>query len=173
MTYLAVLLAAVCFAAFAMCINEGLWSNTITLLCIILAGLMGVFVGVPLGNWAVEQAEADAATTWYYVFGGMWIVFLISAIVFRVLTDKASRTRMRFIPLLDRIAGPLMAVYVAVMLTSFASYTLLRAPIASGEWKIEDASENVVLVFKYANAPFWNVVTSFAGGEGIESPLLK
>ena len=44
------------FAAVAMTVNEGLWNNAISLFCILLRGVFGIFVGVPAGNMIAEQA---------------------------------------------------------------------------------------------------------------------
>jgi len=79
---------------------------------------------------------------------------------------------MRFLPMLDKVAGPLMGIFVAVMLTSFTAFTLERVPIKAGEWSFKDASDWQVSTFKYARAPFRGVVKSFVQGEKADSPFL-
>ena len=171
MLYITILLGAVLFAGVAMTINEGLWSNTIMLLLIILAGLMAIVAGVPLGTWGLEQSGKDASFAWYFRFAGIWGVFFLSLAVMRVIADKISRTRMRFLPVIDKIAGPLMGIFVAVMFTSFAAYTLWKLPVAAGQWEKSELSETQKSIFAYAQAPFHSVQIRFFDAEDITSPL--
>ena len=169
MLYLTILLIFIFFAGLAMTINEGLWSNTVSLLAIIVAGLFAIFGGIPLGMYIVEQADASQKVAWCFVFAGVWGVFVVSLTIMRILLELASRTRVKFVPPLEKAAGPLMGLYVAVMFTSFAAYTLERIPINAGEWKVSDAADWQKTTFTYARAPFHNVVKSFADSEGVES----
>ena len=139
-----------------MTINEGLWSNTITLLLIMVASLIAIIGGVPVGNWGLEQLQKDASFTWYFLFAGIWIVFFFTLAIMRVLTDKISRTRMRFLPVIDAIAGPLMGIFVAILFTSFAAFTL-RLPIGSGVWEKKDITPTQGKVYRYARAPYANL----------------
>ena len=156
------------FAGVAMTVNEGLWNNAISLLCIMLAGVFGIFVGVPVGNMIIEQAEATTEQAWYFVFAGVWGVFALSLLIMRLMMDRTSRTKMKFIPLVDKIGGPLMGLLVAVMLTSFTTYTLDRIPIKAGQWSYSDASDWQKTIFKYGRAPFYNIAGQFAAGEGLD-----
>ncbi len=168
MLYLTILLFFIFFAGVAMTVGEGLWSNTVSLFSILLAGLFGVVLGVPLGNWIVERADASTETTWYFIFGMVWLVFAVSVTVIRLLVDNASRFRLKFIPLLDKIAGPLMGLFVAVMFTSFAAYTLERIPLQAGEWNISEAEDWQKSTFTYARAPFLNIAKIFMAAEGAD-----
>lgn len=162
------------FASVAMTINEGLWNNAIALFSNLLGGLFGIFLGVPFGNYLGEvsgKGEGDYA--WYFVFAGVWSVFTLSVLVIRLVADRTSRTKMLFIPLLDKIAGPLMGLLVAVMFTSFAAYTLDRIPIQAGQWKYSDASDWQKSVFTYSRAPFYNVAKAFAKGESLDDTFLE
>ena len=172
MFYLMILLCFVFFAGLAMSINEGIWSNTISLLSIMIAGLFALVGGVPLGNWSLEQFEKDQSFAWYFVFAGIWGVFALSIAVICLATERASRTRMRFVPLVEKIGGPLMGLFVAVMFTSFAAYSLERIPIKAGEWKLAEASETQKTFFKYARAPFLNVANNFAKSEELDTKFI-
>ncbi len=171
MLYITVMLGFLFFAGMAMTVNEGLWNNAIALLNVILAGLLGIVVGIPLGVWALGQSGKPADFTWHFVLAGIWIVFAISVLLFGLAAKSASNVRVRFIPMLDKIAGPLMGLMVAVMLTSFTAYTLERVPISAGEWKLSDASETQVKILTLARAPFLNVVNKFVEPEGVDSPF--
>ncbi len=169
MLYLAVLICAVMFAGVAMTVNEGLWNNAINFISVVLGGLFGLFVGVPAGNMIAEQAGAGADVHWYFVFAGVWGVFALSVLIIRLLVERTSKTKMKFIPLVDKFGGPLVGILVAVMFASFAAYTLDRIPIKAGEWKYADAVGWPQTVFKYVRAPFYNVAKAFAAGEGLDA----
>ncbi|MCH2113675.1 MAG: CvpA family protein [Pirellulales bacterium] len=172
MLYLTLLLGALLFAGVAMTINEGLWSNTISLLLIMIAGLMALVGGIPLGTWGLAQTGQDVSFTWYYVFASIWVVFYLSLTLMRVVADRVSCTQVRFLPIIDKIAGPLMGAFVAIMFTSFAAFTLWRVPIMAGEWDRAKASETQISAFSYAQTPFYNVAKSFLKSEDIDSPLI-
>ena len=161
MALLITLLGAILFAAIAMTIGEGLWSNTISLLLVTVAGLFGLVGGIPLGTWGLEMADQDPSFTWYFVFGGIWGVFFFSLLIMRLFADRLSQTRMRFLPILDKIGGPLMGLFVATMLTSFTAFVFWTVPISAGHWKEADASDTQISIFEYAQAPFYNVAKSF------------
>lgn len=163
MLWLSILLLVVLFAGIAMTVNEGLWSNTVSLLAIWLAGIFATLLGPAAGAWALEQFGKDPQLGWYFLFAGMWLVFFVAVIVIRVLFDRLSRVRLRFIPQLDAAGGPLMGLFVAVMFASFCAYTLDKAPIAAGEWKMSDASEWQKSTFKYLKAPFHNLDKAWDG----------
>lgn len=169
MLYVTIVLIFVFFAGMAMTINEGLWSNTVLLLCIILGGLFAIFGGIPLGLFIIDQADVANENIWHCIFAGVWGVFIVSVTIMRVLFEKSSRTRVKFVPPLERAAGPLMGLFVAVMFTSFAAYTIERIPFKAGEWPIAEAADWQKTVFTYARAPFHNVVKQFAESEGIRS----
>ena len=172
MLYLTVMLGFLFFAAVAMTVNEGLWNNMVALLNIILAGLIGIFAGVPLGNFLLEKSGKPPELAWYFIFAGVWVTFAATVTVLHLATKQSSGVRVRFMPLLDKVMGPVMGLVVAVMLTSFTAYTLERVPIKAGEWSFKDASAWQKSTFQYARSPFRSVLKSFAQGEKADHPFL-
>jgi hypothetical protein len=170
---LAYLVCFVFFAAVAMTINEGLWNNAISLFCILLGGVFGIFVGVPVGNLIAERAGSSTEQLWYFTFAGVWGMFSLTVLITRILFDRTSRTRMKFIPVVDKFGGPVVGLIAAIMFTSFVAYTLDRIPIKAGEWKYADAAEWQKSVFTYGRAPFFNVASGFAAGEGIDPTFVS
>jgi hypothetical protein len=169
MTYLLVLVGFLFFAGVAMTINEGLWNNTVLLLLTLTSGLAAVTVGVPLGSMILEQSGKGEEFAWYFVFAGVWGVFSLSLLVLRIVADKASTVRLRFLPVVDKLGGILMGLLVAMMLASFAAYTLLKIPIEAGHWKKNDASAAVRGYFGNAATPFNTVARKFVKAEEIDS----
>lgn len=173
MTLLLVALGFLFFAAVAMTVNEGLWNNTITFLCLVISGLAGATAGVPLGMMILEQTKADPEYTWYCVFAGMWAVFVVTMVVLRLLTDRASKIRVRFIPLVDKIGGFLMCGFVATMLEGFAAFTLLVAPLQSGAWNLKAEDRPKIARMQKAASPFILPLTKFTSADQIDYPLLQ
>ena len=171
MLYLGILLCFVFFAGVAMTIAEGLWNNAVLLLVVMIAGVLAFSAGVPLGAFVAEQADASSDYTWHVVFACVWGVFFISATILRILLERTSQTRVKFLPPLEMAAGPLVGLFVAAMFTSFVAYTLVAIPIMAGNWSVADASGWVQTLFTYACVPFHNVIKPFAEAEGLGAPF--
>lgn len=171
MPYLTVLLGAVFFAGMAMTVNEGLWSNLVNTVCILLASVVAIFVGLPIGVIALEQSGKEGEFTWYFLFGGLWLTFFLTIMLLRLLTDRASPVRVRFIPQLDRFIGPIVGVFAAVLFTSLLAFSFLKIPIAAEEWKIEDQSAWSTVWMQRAATPINSVVERIENGEGVDIGL--
>ena len=167
-TLLCVLIFFVFFAGVAMTVNEGLWSNAINVLMIIFCGILGVVLGPPLGLIGLEKLEKGDEHTWYFVFAGIWLVYFVAMLILRVLVDRASRTRMRFVPPLEKSAGPLMGLVVAVMFTSFFTFTIYANPVRAGEWPVEKGTWQETTM-KQGSAPFYSILSAVAGKAVAES----
>ena len=139
MLYLIIILVFVFFASIAMCVNEGLWNNTITLISILLSGVLAILFGTPLGVLVAEKAGKGGDLLWYFVFALVWGVFALSVLIFRLLSEKFSGVRMRFMSQLDKISGPLMGIFVAIVFTSFVAYTLEHIPLKAKVWKSDSS----------------------------------
>jgi hypothetical protein len=162
MLYLCILLVFVFFAGVAMTVAEGLWSNAIGLLAVIFAGVFAVAAGFPLGLAAREQFQKEEVFTWYFLFAGCWIAFFAFIVVFRVVAERISRVRMRFVPPLENAGGPLMGLLTALMFTSFASFTLL-IPMAAKEWDLQKAESWQQSTVTLSSAPFITVYNRITG----------
>src|ERR1041385_3766658 len=85
----------VIFAGLAMTVREGLWSNTITLINIIISGLVAFGFYSPLVVYLDEDVTNGQHTYWLD-YAILWALFAVSMVVLRTLTGAASKTRMRF-----------------------------------------------------------------------------
>jgi Colicin V production protein len=165
MLYLCILIFFVFFAGIAMTIGEGLWNNTINLLAVIVSGVAAVSLGYPLGLLVLEKLEKPAELAWYFVFAGVWIVFFVWIMVFRVIGERLSRVRMKFVPPLEVAAGPVMGLFLAVMFTSFLAFTLYFIPIRAGYWDASKASSWQQSTMRSGAGPFYTVLKSVGGDE--------
>jgi hypothetical protein len=139
MNYLAILVLFVFFAGLAMTVNEGLWSNSISFVCIVLAGLIAWHWGLVLGEFAIEQVEPAAEYEWALWFASLWGVFFFSVSILRVIADRTSRVRMKFIRPVEIAGGLLFSLCIALMFSSFAAYSLY-IPFKAGVWRPEDGA---------------------------------
>jgi drug/metabolite transporter (DMT)-like permease len=164
MPYLCVLIYAVAFAGVAMTVQEGLWSNTLSLISILICGPLAIALGYPVGLMIQEKAGNPVEQTWYFVFGGVWLVFFFAIMIVRLLLDRvASRVRMKFVPPLELATGPIMGILVAAMFASFLAFTLYTIPIAAGEWPIATAADWQKTTMASGSSLFNTVLKAMAG----------
>lgn len=115
------------FAAWAMMVREGLWSNSIALVSIIISGLVAFGFYSPLVVWLDEYLEGKY--TYFLDYVVIWGLFAVSMVICRSVFRAASATRMRFKHPIDAIGGPLMAVLAAWVLVAFTIATLHTSPM--------------------------------------------
>lgn len=125
--YVSIVLIVIFVACFASLMNSGLWSNTITLINAITAGLLAMNYYEPLAEFLDKQAPS-----WTYVwdFVSLWFIFGLAMLALRAVTDLASTVQLKFHPLVEKIGGLLMAVWASWIVLCFATATLHTAPLA-------------------------------------------
>jgi hypothetical protein len=110
-----------------MMVREGLWSNTITLLTIIVSGLVAFGFYSPLVVYLNEEVT-DGQHTYWLDFAVIWGLYLVTYVILRSMTGAASKTRMRYKHPIDAVGGPLMGLFAAWVLASFTMATLHVSP---------------------------------------------
>jgi hypothetical protein len=115
------------FAGVAMMVREGLWGNTIALVNILVSGLVAFGFYSPLALFLDEKLSGQY--TYLLDFFCLWVLFIVTMLVCRGLTALASRTRMRFKNPIDPVAGPLVALVAAWVLSAFTMATLHTVPM--------------------------------------------
>lgn len=120
--------ALVLFAGLAMMVREGLWSNTIALVNILISGLVAFGFYSPIVVWLDEDITAGQHTYWLD-FAIIWALFSVSMLVCRTLTAQFSKTRMRFKHPIDPVGGPIVAFAAAWVLAAFTMATLHTSPM--------------------------------------------
>jgi hypothetical protein len=104
-----------------------LWSNTISLINVITAGLIAMNYFAPLADFFDKQWPQG---TYVWDFFSIWLIFIISVSILRAATDYMSRVKVRLFPPVDRFGGMLMACWVSWIVMGFATMTLHTAPLA-------------------------------------------
>ena len=118
---------AVLFAGVAMMVREGLWSNAIALVNIIISGLVAFGFYAPLTVYIDEYFNGQF--TYVLDFVVIWFLFAASMVICRAVTGAASKTRMRFKNPIDPVGGPIVAIIAAWVLASFVMATLHTSPM--------------------------------------------
>ena len=163
MGLLTLLLSFVFFAGVSMTVNEGLWNNTITVFIIIIAALIAIPWGYLLGLVIIVAAQAQRRERMGVHFRGVWGVFALSATIMRLIADKLSRVRMRFIPQLDKIGGALMGLVVATMFNSFVAYTIWELPLRQRSLEVRRRIGMATKAMTRAVTPINTAVIKFYG----------
>ncbi|MGW8256238.1 MAG: CvpA family protein [Thermoguttaceae bacterium] len=124
---LEVLILVVIFACIALLHSEGMWSNAIRFINTVTAGLLAMNFFEPLAKW-LEQTEPAYASLWDFV--SLWGLFIVFSLIFRILTDRISKVKVRFSDRVDRIGSGVFALWVAWVFVCFAMVTMHTAPLA-------------------------------------------
>lgn len=128
MTFLLpLILFVILFATMALLYNEGMWSNAIRLINVVTAALLATNFFEPVAR-ALDGM--NSTFTFFWDFIALWGVFIVSSVIFRLLTGAASKVKVRFLKIADQIGGPIFALWVGWMLVSFTLMTLHTAPLS-------------------------------------------
>lgn len=135
---LTVLFLVIVFACVGVLYPEGLWSNAIRLVNVVVAALLAMNFFEPLANYLYEQAPTF---TYFWDFLALWAIFVGSYALLRAVTNVVSRVNVRFLTWVDRVGSGLLAALIGWVMVCFTAATLHTAPLAreafGGEMKPE------------------------------------
>jgi uncharacterized membrane protein required for colicin V production len=117
----------VLFAATAMMVQQGLWSNAISLINIVISGLVAFTFYPPLTIYFDEML--DGQYTYLLDFVMIWALFVVTMLIIRAVTGFASKTRMRFKHPIDPVGGPLVGLIAAWVLAGIVLASLHASPM--------------------------------------------
>ena len=124
---LLLLMFLIMFGCLATLYTEGMWSNAIRLINVVTAGLLAVNFFEPVARWLDGW---NASYTYWWDFLALWGLFALFMMIFRELTDRISKVKVRFLKLADRIGSGLLALWVGWVMVCFTMMTLHTAPLA-------------------------------------------
>lgn len=110
----------------------GFWSNLISLVNVLLAGLIATSFYQNVSN---EMLRLDESWILVVDFVSVWLLFALCYILLRGLTEQLSRIRLRFHPILDYIGSAITTLATGFLFVSFLCFTMMFAPIP-----VEDAT---------------------------------
>src|SRR5436190_8586260 len=118
----------VLFAGLAMTVREGVWSNTLTLISVIVSGLVAFGFYSPVVAYLDEEATSGQHTYWLD-FAIIWALYAVTMVILRLLFAAASKTRLRFKHPIDPVGGPIIGFLAAWVLAAFTLATLHTSPM--------------------------------------------
>lgn len=109
----------------------GLWSSFVTFVNVLLAGLVATSFYTNVAN-----AFLRMDMTWVNVvdFVCIWLLFVVTFVLLRGLTEVFSRYSLKFHPVVEMIGRTIGAAAVAVAFLAFACYAMLLAPMPQDAW---------------------------------------
>jgi len=117
----------VVFAGTAMMVQQGLWSNAISLVNIIISGLVAFTFYQPLTIYVDEMLDGEY--TYLLDFVMIWALFVVTMVGARAVSGFASGTRMRFKHPIDPVGGPLVGFLAAWVLAGIVLASLHTSPM--------------------------------------------
>jgi uncharacterized membrane protein required for colicin V production len=120
------------FLILAACVGflypEGMWSNAIKLVSVVLSALLATNFYEPVARLAEEKI--DTSFTFFYDYLCLWFLFAISMVLFRVLTFSISQVKVRFMRIADQVGSGVLSAIIGWVMVSFILMTLHTAPMA-------------------------------------------
>jgi len=126
LTVLFLLIFAGCIAALY---AEGMWGNGIRLINVITAGLLATNYWEPASRWLEGYSEKFSTFSYIWDYLVFWGLFALFMIVFRLVTDRISRVKVRFLKLADRIGSALLAAWIGWIMVCLTATSLHLAPM--------------------------------------------
>jgi len=127
---LPVLMILILLSCIGVLYAEGLWSNAIRLVNVTTAGLLAMNFWEPLARWLEGLGDFFASCTYFWDYISLWVVFAVSLIVMRVLTNMISRVKVRFLKIVDQVGSVFFGACVGWVMVCFIMTTLHTAPLA-------------------------------------------
>ena len=138
------LLAFVAFVAIvASCWFGGLWSTLLTLVNLLLAAMIATNFYEPAADYL---DGIEPTFTYVYDFVCIWLLFLGSFAILRVGTALLSMYRVKFDIYTEMIGRPLVAMCLAGIFISFATFTIHLAPLTVSPFGFQREPDTVNLI---------------------------
>ena len=161
-----IIFAIVIFAATAMTVREGIWSNTILLVNIFVSGLVAFGFYSPLVVYMDEEVT-DGQHTYWLDFAIIWGLFCVTMIICRAFTGALSKTKMRFKNPIDPVGGPIVGFIAAFVLATFVLATLHVSPMPKDQFggKLSYTNGDSASLFSQPDIAWLRFVEAMTGPE--------
>lgn len=116
------------FAALAMSVQNGIWSNLINLMAILIGGVTAFGAHQPLTVWIDEYTEGSYTYLWDFL--ALWFVFAITTGLIKEIAGRLSKNRVNFPDQIDNYGGAGIGLVVAYFTMAFAMSTFHTAPLS-------------------------------------------
>ena len=137
------ILILVWLVCIAMLWNEGMWSNCITLVNVLLSAMLAMNQFEPLAD-AMDDMAPSFTYVWDYL--SIWFIFFLSFILLRGATDQTSKYRVKFIMPIEQAGRVISVVLIGWIMVCLTLTSLHTAPLARtavrGSFQAEPMSNN-------------------------------
>ncbi len=106
---------------------QGLWSNVVTLINLLLAMMLAFNYFEPV---ATMLDDLEPSFTYLWDFIALWGLFAIAFGLLRVITDMLSRTRVAFDFWVEMVGRSITAIWIAWLFVGFTIATMHSAPLS-------------------------------------------
>jgi uncharacterized membrane protein required for colicin V production len=122
-----IILCVILLACVALLYNDGLWSNAVRLVSVIFAALLAMNFYEPVAS-ALDGWNSSYTFVWDFL--SLWGLFTVFAIVLKLLTDKLSQVKVKFLKIADQIGGIVFSLWIGWVMICFTLTTLHTAPLS-------------------------------------------
>lgn len=126
------LLLLIAFVCVALMWTEGMWSNAITFVNTVFAVLLAMNFFEPVANLLQQYLKSFVFVV---DFLALWLVFIISLAVMRVITDQVSRYTVRFKMPIEHAGRVAFALFTAWLMICFTTVTVHTAPLSRSPFR--------------------------------------
>jgi hypothetical protein len=125
--YINIILAVIILACAASLFNDGLWSNAVRLIYVIMSALLAMNYYEPLAR-TLEKWQPSYTFVWDFL--SLWGLFTIFAIIFKLLTDKLSQVKVKFLKIVDQVGSVVLSLWIGWVMVCFTLTTFHTAPLS-------------------------------------------
>lgn len=104
----------------------GLWSNFITLINLFIASLVASSFYEPVAQFFANQLVEYSALA---DFLALWILFIVTFMLCRLVTDVLSPRQMKFDSVTEIVGRSILSIWIACVFVAFTSFSLHMAPL--------------------------------------------
>ena len=104
----------------------GFWNNVLTLVNLLLSGLIASSF---YENLAVAIDDAAPSYQLLSEFIAVWLIFILSFVVIRALTELLSFYRLKFDPVTEILGRTMLSLWIAGVFVFFMTFTFHLAPL--------------------------------------------
>ena len=114
----------------------GLWSNLITTMVVLLSGMVATAFFEPLAAYLDKPvvggpAATSQLATYTYLLDmiAFWVLFLVTLLVLRVMTDAMSLYRVKFNIWVEMVGRSVTALWIAWLIVMICAFSLQISPL--------------------------------------------
>ncbi|MCR4414695.1 MAG: CvpA family protein [Thermoguttaceae bacterium] len=121
------LLLVILIACIGFLYPEGMWSNAVRFVNVVLAALLAMNFWEPVARLAEEHIHSKLTFFWDYL--ALWGLFAVFMVVFQLATRRLSEVKVRFLKIADQIGSGAFALAIGYVMVCFTTLSIHLAPL--------------------------------------------